>query len=85
MGIATGVYFASKPNLLLVPNPGYLARLYRVPLVILIARRGYWASPIPGIPQLAALSECARWGGVALTLILFVIQWTCSLTQPHSL
>lgn len=54
IGIAAGAYFAGEPNVLLMQNHGFmgsingivsLAKLYNIPLCMLIAYRGYMGEP----------------------------------------
>ncbi|MDQ7027955.1 MAG: thiamine pyrophosphate-binding protein [Anaerolineae bacterium] len=54
VGIAAGAYFAGEPNILLLQNHGFmgaingivsLAKLYHIPLCMLIAYRGHMGEP----------------------------------------
>jgi len=54
IGIAAGAYFAGEPNILLMQNHGFmgsingivsLAKLYNIPLCMLIAYRGHMGEP----------------------------------------
>jgi sulfopyruvate decarboxylase subunit alpha len=56
IGIAAGAFFAGTPNLLLMQNHGFLAaingivslaKLYNIPLCMLIAMRGHMGEPYP--------------------------------------
>ncbi|MFI5310902.1 MAG: thiamine pyrophosphate-binding protein [Gemmatimonadales bacterium] len=71
IGIAAGAYFAGTPHVLLMQNHGFLAaingivslaQLYGIPLCMLIAFRGHWGEPYPGIRAEASSRRgcCAR-------------------------
>ena len=66
VGIAAGAYFAGKPNLLLMQNHGFfgaingivsLAKLYNIPLCMLIAYRGHMGEPYPWHTQGGMVTE----------------------------
>ena len=66
IGIAAGAYFAGKPNLLLMQNHGFfgaingivsLAKLYNIPLCMLIAYRGHMGEPYPWHTQGGMVTE----------------------------
>lgn len=66
IGIAAGAYFAGEPNLLLLQNHGLLAaingivslaKLYHVPLCMLIAHRGHMGEPYPWHTQGGMVTE----------------------------
>jgi len=66
IGIAAGAYFAGEPNLLLMQNHGFLAaingivslaKLYNVPLAMLIAYRGHLGEPYYWHTQGGAVTE----------------------------
>ncbi len=66
IGIAAGAYFAGTPNLLLMQNHGFLAaingivslaKLYHIPLCMLIAYRGHMGEPYPWHTQGGMVTE----------------------------
>lgn len=66
VGIAAGAYFAGQPNLLLMQNHGFfgaingivsLAKLYHIPLCMLIAYRGHMGEPYPWHTQGGMVTE----------------------------
>ena len=66
IGIAAGAYFAQTPNILLLQNHGFLAaingivslaKLYHIPLCMLIAYRGHMGEPYPWHTQGGLVTE----------------------------